>query len=494
MGRTRAGFDAVESIVAEQQDFLPQLALFPALSDEDVKRFVALGERGLSRQREGEPEQAEAAFRAQAAIYAPNPGPYVSLAMLAASRGDDKAALEHIHAAVVRGFSDLGAVGRSEVWSRLRNAPRFLILQDALPKLLDDERAWAGWGAFYTDRSPADAASVGRALGEKHAALERMAPALGERPLRLWNRLIDRSAAALFEAYATQHAEATDVGDALDRLLALYAGDSTRSWQRLPAETATRLGTIASLVLERFPSQERRAGGLLFRALSLWAVRDARGALAAGTLDAIRVSLDEVLDRFADSPFADTAAEGRVRVELDAGYPGRAAAVYRALPARLAATPALPGKVRDALGVLALTLGGVPEFRAQALDGTVVDRAALAGKIVVWDFWATWCQPCREQFPTLQRLDEKFGGDVALIGVSLDHADEMSDEQLGEWIEREKLPGRQIHDGLGWDSEIVRAFGVREIPFTVIADANGEVLAIGAQGKQLLRAVEAARE
>jgi hypothetical protein len=102
--------------------------------------------------------------------------------------------------------------------------------------------------------------------------------------------------------------------------------------------------------------------------------------------------------------------------------------------------------------------------------------------------------PCREQFPTLRRLGETFGDDVTLIGVNLDHAEEMSEEQLAEWVAREQVPGRQIHDGLGWDSELVRQFGVREIPFTVVADAAGEVLAVGAHGKQLLRVVQAARK
>ena len=470
--------------MAEQLDFFPQLGFFPELTTEEVERFVALGEKGQSLQRDGRPAEAEAAFRAQAAIYPPNPEPWVSLAMLAAARGQDKAALEHLEAAVVRGFTDLGAVGRAEIWSHLRSAPRFLLLQDAVPELLDAERAWAGWSEMYTDRPPADAASVARAYTTRRDEIARMAPALGERQVRLWSRLVDRSAAAMLQAYASENGDAPDAAAALDQLLAIYAQDSARGWQRLPTSTATQLGAVASLLLDKHPSDERRAGGLVLRALSQWAVGDAPG---------VRQSLDEVLERFAGSPFADTAAEGRVRVELETENPGRAALVYRRLRADHADRPELLARVQAALGVEALRLGGVPDLRAETIDGFVVDRAALTGKIVVWDFWATWCGPCKDEFPTLRKLDEKFGDDVELIGVNLDHADEMSRADLSAWIASQQLPGRQIHDGLGWDSELVRAFGVQEIPFTVVANAAGDVLAVGAHGKELLRAVQAAR-
>jgi thiol-disulfide isomerase/thioredoxin len=489
VGRTKgAGLDSLERIVGEQQDYFPQLAFFPSLSDEEVARFVALGEKGVALQREGKTQEAEGAFRAQTEIYPANYEPWVSLAMLAAARGDDEIALERLQSAVVRGFTDLGGVGRAEVWSHLRSATRFLTLQDALPRLVEAERSWAAWSDLYTDRPPKDAASVARAYDTKRAAIVRMAPALGERQTRLWNRLVDRSAAALLEAYASSSADAEDLSLALDQLLALYGRDAGRSWQKLPPKSAAQLGHVAGLLLDKLPSPERRAGGLVLRSLSQWS------APTSETVSAIRAALDEVLERFADSPFAATAAEGRVRVELEAGSTGRAAAAYRSFRDANRGRPELLASVQSRLGVEALRLGGVPRLSVAALDGTTIDQASLAGKVVVYDFWATWCGPCRDEFPTLRKLDAKFGDGVQLVGVNLDHADEISKERLADWIVEQQLPGRQIHDGLGWDSELVRAFGVREIPFTVVATATGDVLAIGAHGKDLLRAVQAAQE
>jgi len=486
--------DAVDRILGEQQDFFPRLEIFPDLADDEVARFVALGQRGVERQREADPNAAEAAFRAQAAIYPPNPEPYVSLAMLAASRRADREALEHIRAAVVRGFEDLGALARSEVWSHLDSHPKFLTLVDAAPRLLEAADSWAGWEAFYTIRPPASADSVAREHERKRAAIARMAPALGSRHVGLWNRLIDRAAAALLEAYVAEAPAAADLGAALERLQDLYAGGSILRWDRLPAEAARRLERVASLVLERFADSGPRAGALVLRALALNAEREPGGALGPAALDGIRASLDEVLEHHADSPFAAIAAEGRVRIELEAGQSGRAATVYRRFLSRNAANAPLLASVREALGPLALEAGGLPAFHAPALLGGAVDREALLGRVVVVDFWATWCGPCVEELPTLRRIAEQFGDDVTVVGVNLNHADEMSSEDLATWVAQQKVPGRQIRDGLGWDSELVRAFGVREIPFTAVFAANGDLRAVGARGKRLERAVEAARE
>jgi len=493
VGRTATGLDAVDKILGEQQDFFPRLEVFPDLSGEEVERFVALGQRGIARQRAGDPDAAEAAFRAQAAVYPPNPGPYLSLAMLAASRGAEKAALEHIRAAVVRGFADLGALARSEVWSHLKGHPKFLTLEDAVPRLRETDETWAGWGAFYTVRPPADAGSVVREHQRRRSAIERMAPALGPRHAGLWNRLIDRAAAALLEAYVAETPDAADLGTALERLQSLYAGGSILRWERLPADAARRLGRVASLSLARFPDSGQRAGALVFRALVLNAERGPQGALGSAAIDGIRASLEEVLAHHADSPFAATAAEGSVRVELEAGQPGRAASAYRTFLARNAANPTLLASVRESLGLLALEAGGLPEFHAPALHGEALDREALRGQVVVVDFWATWCGQCLEELPTLRRIAERFGGDVMVVGVNLDHADEMSPEELVAWVAQQRVPGRQLHDGLGWDSELVRAFGVREIPFTAVFSPAGDLLAAGARGKRLERVVEAAR-
>jgi len=167
---------------------------------------------------------------------------------------------------------------------------------------------------------------------------------------------------------------------------------------------------------------------------------------------------------------------------------------YRRFSDGHAGDRALLGEVRERLGELALRAGGLPDFSATALDGASVERDALRGKVVVLDFWATWCGPCVEQLPALRHIADRYGEKVVVLGVSLDRSDGISSEGLREWVAREKVPGRQLYDGLGWDSELVKAFGVKGIPFSVVAGRDGAVLAIAVHGRRLKKVVQAALE
>ena len=64
-----------------------------------------------------------------------------------------------------------------------------------------------------------------------------------------------------------------------------------------------------------------------------------------------------------------------------------------------------------------------PDFSLAPVDGgSPVGPKSYAGKVVIVDFWATWCAPCRQSFPVYQRLLEKFPGQIAVVGVSVDDA------------------------------------------------------------------------
>ncbi|MBZ5640047.1 MAG: TlpA family protein disulfide reductase [Acidobacteriia bacterium] len=466
--------------------------MFPSLTPQEVERFVSLGKVGSARLREGDGAGAEAAFRQQLAIFPLNPEPHVSLALVAARGGAKKQALACLRAAVLRGFTDVSRVERSEVWLELRRDPAFLALVDAVPALMDADERWVGWDAFGASHPPPDLESVARQWDRRKRAIEAMAPALGPRLDRLWRRVIDRSTAALLQAYVVANPGARDLDAALEQLMSLYSGGLILRWEILPAEAARRLGSIASTALERFPDGPSRPGALTCLGLARYAERDRRGRLLPAAVEEIRASLREVTVRYGGSPFLAPAVEGLVRTESETGRADLAMADYRAFRATHAADPTLLDGVRERLGVLALTVGGLPDFHARALDGGIVDREALKGKVVVVDFWATWCGPCVEELPALRRIASRSGDRVVVLGVCLDRAEDLDATALEAWIAAKGVAGRHVWDGLGWDSDIVRQFGVKEIPFTVVAAADGSVLAVGEHGGDLDRAVRAA--
>lgn len=464
----------------------------PVLSAEEVQRFVALGEAGKALLRSGETAKAEAAFRAQIALFPANADPYVALAMSEAARGAEKEALGHLRAAVARGFFDLSRIERAETAVRLRKSMAFLQLQEAVPALVEEESRFAGWSDFRVQGVPENVAETIGKRATLIGKIDRMGPALGARLVRLWKKAIERATAAFLEDYIAKKPDASDLADALDRLMDLYAGASLLHWEIPPADTARRLSDVATIILERFPQSQMRTGALVCRALAKNAERGAEGVLPPAAAGSIRSSLDEVLSRYPDSPFAATAVEGLVRLEADSGRMEAGSSRYRAFVLSHRADRAVLDDVRDRLGPLALRAGGVPDFEAPGLDGKMIGRDALRGKVAVVDFWATWCQPCVGEFPTLKKIAERYGDEVVILGINMDGADEMGEEELRSWMARMNAPGRQLRDGRSWGSELVRAFGVKEIPFTVVVDADGSIRAIGERGKKLEKAVQTA--
>jgi thiol-disulfide isomerase/thioredoxin len=464
----------------------------PDLTPEEVERFVALGKEGWERFRSGDVADAEAAFRGQIRIFPPNPEPFVSLALLESSRGSKQAAVAYLRDAVVRGFTDLRRIDRAEVWIPIRGNLEYLRIQDALPTIIENEKTWPEWSTFRVLRAPADLETVLRHQARKVARIDEMAPALGPRLTRLWKRLLERLAGSRLEAYVAQNPQAQDLADALDHLMTLYGGGPLGQWGRMPSEPARRLGAASEMVLERFPDSSMRPNALVGLALAKYTERDKRGILSESAVTKIRACLDEVLTRYPESAVVATAVVGLIRTELIAGQPDRAAARYRQLSEGQTGDSRVLDRVRADLGELALRLGGLPEFRATTLDGKIVSPQALRGKVAVLDFWATWCEPCVDAFPTLRRIHERHGDDVVVLGVNLDAAEDCAVEELDQWVAHHDLPGSHLHDGLSWDSDLVKTFGVLEIPFNVVVGPDGSVLAVNEHGKRLEKAVKAA--
>ncbi|MBW3635564.1 MAG: TlpA family protein disulfide reductase [Armatimonadetes bacterium] len=124
-----------------------------------------------------------------------------------------------------------------------------------------------------------------------------------------------------------------------------------------------------------------------------------------------------------------------------------------------------------------------------ALDGKPRSIAGYRGKVVLIDFWATWCGPCVAEIPTVLNNYQKYkaqGFDV--LGVSLDE----DKKALTDFVKARKLPWPQLFDGKGWKTANATRYGVRGIPFTLLIGRDGKIAAVNPRGPQLEKAIQKA--
>jgi thiol-disulfide isomerase/thioredoxin len=124
-----------------------------------------------------------------------------------------------------------------------------------------------------------------------------------------------------------------------------------------------------------------------------------------------------------------------------------------------------------------------PELEGPSPDGKVYKLSSLKGKVVLIDFWASWCGPCRKENPNVVSLYEKYKDKgFTVFSVSLD-----SDKNA--WmraIETDKLIWPyHISELKRWDGLLSRSYGVNSIPFTVLIDAEGKVIEKNLRGPML---------
>jgi thiol-disulfide isomerase/thioredoxin len=187
---------------------------------------------------------------------------------------------------------------------------------------------------------------------------------------------------------------------------------------------------------------------------------------------------------------------------LERNLPGASTEIWQHL--KEAPNAALRTKAAERLNFLDLTSKPL-EMAFTAVDGRPVDLKALRGKVVLIDFWATWCGPCIAELPNIKQVYAAYHDKgFEIVGIALENGKllpgdtpeqaaakhVMAKKALTDFTTKENMPWPQYYDGKWWKNDISTKYDISGIPAMFLLDQTGMIVSTNARGEVLEREVK----
>jgi len=139
----------------------------------------------------------------------------------------------------------------------------------------------------------------------------------------------------------------------------------------------------------------------------------------------------------------------------------------------------LESRAEQALAVLPCRHRPI-DLRFKAADGTTIDFEQLQGNVVIVDFWASWCPPCRDEAPELAALYQRYREQgLVVVGVLLDQ----DRKKMEAFAQQSGMEWSHYFDGRGWNNKLTKKFAIASIPTVWLIDRDGLLVDHDARGK-----------
>ena len=406
-----------------------------------------------------------------------------NLACCEAIAGEGAAALRELGRAIDAGYWNRKQIEIDGDLAALRDRPEFARLLerlDAAKAAWDARDPLAGVGKVAPPKSFRSLEALDDAFSDEMKTVRVDEGYLGWKVVAERETDVRRRRIAALRAFVAKHPEAADEADW--RILRIEAA--------FPVPAPAFAADVRRFASEH-PASPRLADVEMLRISTEWTAKERAGA-AVGGEDWTLATADvrKVFDTWPESTGAREAClwlmrDAVARRDLPTGR-----RLFATLKQRAKGDTAFWDAHGMQIAPLRIALEGIGTWEAKGLAGEPLGPARFRGKVVLYQFWATWCAPCVEELPRISRLRRELGGaGFEVVGIS---GDDLDRKAYVAWLARHDVAWPQIHEGDGMHGDLFARFDVFAIPFDILVDRDGSVIAVDLRGDRLEAAIREA--